>query len=219
MQNLLTQQKYYEIEKNIVNLLNFKAQEIVSPTSLKSPRAVGDAVQEFLSENLNLCIPAGIVRDYEIGFQRRSMEDMAFYDKNDYYYAIDSKTHNKNTVFNMPNLISVKRLSNFYMNDKNFFNILIVEYEIGKNKIYYSNCHFNPIEQYSWDCLTLGALGWGQIQIANSNHLLFNESISRKEWMIKMCELMEIFYQEELGKIGERITWFHSVKNFWEQHP
>ena len=219
MKTLMTNQQFHEIEENIINMLNIKAQDIVSPFSLSSPRAVGDAVQEFLSQNLTACIPPGIVRNYETGFQRRSMEDMAFYDNNDCYYAIDSKTHNKNTLFNMPNLISVKRLANFYQNDKNFFNILIVEYEINKNKIHYSKCHFNPIEQYSWDCLTLGALGWGQIQIANSNHLLFDSSFSRKKWMIKLCDMMEFFYHEEIGKIGERLAWFNSVKSFWENHP
>lgn len=216
---LITNSEYQEIERNIIKMLNHQGQKIVSPISLQSPRAIGDAVQDFLSQYLCSCIPAGIIQHYETGFQRRSMEDMAFYDRNDYYYAVDAKTHNKNTAFNMPNLISVKRLANFYMNDKNFFNILIIEYTIEKNKIRYSNCHFNPIEQFSWDCLTLGALGWGQIQIANSNHLIFNPALSRKEWMMKMCEMLEIFYQEELGKIGERITWFHSIKNFWKQHP
>ena len=120
MSHLITNEKARQIETNIVHALNQKAKNILSPVSLRSPRAVGDAVQEFLTQHLSSCIPAGIVHTYETGFQRRSMEDMAFDDKNGYYYAIDAKTHNINTNFNMPNLISVRRLANFYMNDKNF---------------------------------------------------------------------------------------------------
>ena len=39
------------------------------------------------------------------------MEDLAFKDLNGKYYAMDVKTHNLDTNFNMPNLISVKRLA------------------------------------------------------------------------------------------------------------
>lgn len=47
-------------------------------------------------------------------FGRRAMEDMAFKDSSDNYYAVDVKTHNLDTDFNMHNLISVKnqRLEN-----------------------------------------------------------------------------------------------------------
>ena len=218
MSHLITNEKARQIETNIVHALNQKAKNILSPVSLRSPRAVGDAVQEFLTQHLSSCIPAGIVHTYETGFQRRSMEDMAFDDKNGYYYAIDAKTHNINTNFNMPNLISVRRLANFYMNDKNFFNILIVEYEVKNSQIHYTKCHFRPIEQFSWDCLTFGALGWGQIQIANSNHLIFDTQKTRKQWMIKMCELIDVFYYVELGKITERKNWFCTIKDFWVKH-
>ena len=41
------------------------------------------------------------------------MEDFAFTDADNNYYAIDCKTHDIDTHFNMPNLISVRRLANF----------------------------------------------------------------------------------------------------------
>ena len=33
--------------------------------------------------------------------------------------------------------------------------------------------HFVPIEFLSWDCLTIGALGWGQIQIGTKRFFVF----------------------------------------------
>ena len=209
-----------QIETNILALLKQKGTEIVKGSSLNSPRAIGDAVQSFLSDNngIESCIPKSFLSCYESGFARRSMEDMAFYDKDKCYYAIDCKTHNLNTVFNMPNLISVKRLANFYKNDKNFFCILIVEYEVKDNKISYNKCYFKPIEAFSWNCLTFGALGWGQIQIANANNLIFNDEINRKDWMMKLCDLIEIFYDEEIGKINTRKDWFNEIKAYWEKH-
>ena len=115
----------------------------------------------------------------------------------------------------MPNLISVRRLANFYKNDNNTFCILIVEYKVENGGIVYNKCHFKPIEASSWKCLTIGALGWGQIQIKDANVLKFNKSVNRKKWMIKLCDLLEAFYDEEIGKIGERKLWFNDIKEYW----
>ena len=116
----------------------------------------------------------------------------------------------------MPNLISVRRIANFYRNDSNTFCILIVSYKVIDNKLEYGECYFKPIEAFSWNCLTLGALGWGQIQIANANNLLFNQTVSRKQWMLDMCDRLELFYNEEIGKIVERKDWFSKIRQEWE---
>ena len=216
MDTLITLKIASEIEGNILQLLNANAANIVSNVSLDSPRAVGDAVQEFLAEHLMQCIPSEVLESFEKDFQRRSMEDMAFYDKNKNYYAVDVKTHNKGTLFNMPNLISVKRLATFYKNDTNFLYILFVEYKIENSGIHYLNCHFRPIEGFDWSCLTMGALGWGQIQIANSNNLQFCTPV-RKNWMLRLCDVIDQFYETEMGKIRERKTWFESIRNFWKK--
>lgn len=205
--------------EQVLKLLNDKGQQIVNKRSLNSPRAVGDAVQLFLSEKggLKRCIPKEFLKSFETEFERRSMEDMAFFDKNNQYYAVDCKTHNLSTSFNMPNLISVRRLANFYKNDENTFCILIVAYDVEDGKINYKECFFKPIEAFSWDCLTIGALGWGQIQIANANKLIFNEVINRKEWMLQLCNNIEMFYDEEISKIDERKNWFNDIKDYWRK--
>lgn len=201
---------------NVLTLLRKKGTNLLNRNTVNSTRAVGDAVQTFLSRDrgLRTCFPAGFIDKFESEFERRSMEDMAFSSGN-HYFAVDCKTHNRNTVFNMPNLISVRRLANFYMNDTNVFCLLIVEYTVDGTKIEYNNCYFKPIESFSWDCLTLGALGWGQIQIANSNKLYFNDDVDRKSWMLELCNRIDEFYVEEIGKIGERREWFDNIRQYW----
>ena len=203
------------VAQNALKMLNEKGKNIVGKRSLNSPRAIGDAVQTFLGEKLSQCFPENTLKNFENDFERRSMEDMAFYGSDNHYYAVDCKTHNLSTSFNMPNLISVRRLANFYRNDSNSFCILIVEYEVKDGHITYHNCHFKPIEAFSWDCLTIGALGWGQIQIANANILKFNNSVNRKEWMLQLCDTISLFYDEEIGKISERKLWFEDIRNYW----
>lgn len=205
-------------ETAVLTLLENEAAHLFPTHALASPRAVGDAVQTFLANRLQNCFPPHTIRSFESGFERRSMEDMAFYDAAGNYYAIDVKTHNLGTNFNMPNLISVRRLARFYENDTNTYLLLIVEYELTPAGLHYTGCHFYPIEHIRWECLTLGALGWGQIQIANANHILFDTTQTRQGWMLQLCDNVQAFYDVELGKIGERRTWFDTVREYWTQH-
>jgi hypothetical protein len=69
----------------------------------------------------------------------------------------------------------------------------------------------------AWTCLTIGALGWVQIQIANANVIKINAKYSRKKWMLELCDVMLEFYPREIGKIGERINYFKRVRREWEK--
>lgn len=208
-----------ELSQQILDLLQKEATTIVSGYSLSSPRSVGDAVQSYIAEEgLQKALQTISDVDVKNCFSRRAMEDVAFTDKEGNYYAVDVKTHNKGTLFNMPNLISVRRLANFYQNSStNYFCILIVTYHINNGRLVFERCDFKPIEYFSWDCLTIGALGWGQIQIANANKLQFSKQSQsiRKEWMLDLCDRLDEFYQTELGKIAERKSWFSKVKEYW----
>lgn len=197
-----------KIAEEVLNNLNTHATNIVTGISLSSPRAIGDAVQEYLAKDGLPMVLNGYGINVKDDFSRRAMEDIAFHDNNGNYYAIDVKTHNTDTQFNMPNLISVKRLANFYKTDTNHFCILIVSYSVVDGKLEFTSCKFKSIEEFDWSCLTLGALGWGQIQIANANNLIFNESVTRRHWMDMMCERVNKFYDDEMRKLNERKEWF-----------
>ena len=145
------------------------------------------------------------------------MADIAFKDKEDFYCIVDVKTHREDTKFNMPNLTSVERLSRFYEDDMNIFSLIMVKYVVEENRARATEVSFGPIEFLGWDCLTVGALGWGQIQIANSNFIRMNHGYSRKKWMLNLCEIMFDFYPKEIQKIQERIGRFQEVKRHWEQ--
>ena len=145
------------------------------------------------------------------------MADLAFTDKQGIHSIVDVKTHREDTGFNMPNLTSVERLSRLYESDIDVFAIIMIEYKISEDsQVNVTNCIFVPIEFLSWSCLTIGALGWGQIQIANSNQIDINKGYSRKSWMLEFCDKMESFYPNEINKINDRINRFKEVKSYWE---
>lgn len=183
---------------------------------MNSPRAMGDAVQDIIGELLPKCIPEGILSEFSADFARRAMADLAFTDVDNNYYLIDVKTHNTTTQFNMPNLTSVHRLSRYYEDDRNYFIVLLVEYAIEDGALKFTHIHFVPIEHLQWSCLTIGALGWGQIQIANASIIHIDRNASRKAWMLSLCDQLDVFYPKEIAKITERLDYFKTVRSFWE---
>ena len=202
------------IQNSIKDYLN-SHKDYLSETSASSPRAAGDAIQSVLADNFGTLL-GDVCGDVSTQFARRAMADIAFTDKSGLYYIVDVKTHMLDTHFNMPNLTSVERLARFYEDDNNHFVVLNVAYKIARTSVKVATVHFVPIEFLSWDCLTIGALGWGQIQIANSNNIIVNPKYSRKKWMLEFCNIMLEFYPKEIIKIDKRIKHFQKVKIIWE---
>lgn len=206
--------EYKKLEKKILDFLNSQT-DFLSPRTINSPRAVGDAIQDLLADNFDEIL-GNLSSNYSSDFARRAMADLAFNDKDGNYYVVDVKTHRLDSSFNMPNLTSVERLARFYEDDKNYFVVLKIDYKVQNTKIIIDKVNFVPIEFLDWECLTLGALGWGQIQIANSNDVSVIEKNSRKKWMLELCDCLFEFYPREIEKINDRISYFKRVRKYWE---
>ena len=204
-----------EIEKRLKKLLNEQT-DFLSARTINSPRAVGDAIENVIAENFKTIL-GDLAGEYSSSFARRAMADLAFTDKEGFYYVVDVKTHRLDTKFNMPNLTSVERLSRFYEEDINYFTLLKIDYKINGTRAEIAKVTFAPIEFFDWDCLTIGALGWGQIQIANANVVKIVPKNSRRKWMLELCDTMLEFYPKEIGKIGERIDRFKKIRKVWEK--
>ena len=93
----------------------------------------------------------------------------------------------------------------------------MIAYDIEATRAVVKNATFVPIEFLDWECLTIGALGWGQIQIANSNRILIRPNYSRKKWMIELCDTLLEFYPREIAKIDKRILHFKKLRDHWNR--
>ncbi|MCK5381424.1 MAG: hypothetical protein KAJ81_08135 [Candidatus Latescibacteria bacterium] len=204
-----------EVAKKLKGYINV-APEFLTAQTARSTRAVGDAIEGLIADRFDTFL-GDWCKEYSSNFARRAMADVAFKDKEDFYCVVDVKTHREDTKFNMPNLTSVERLSRFYEDDMNVFALIMVKYKLNGNRVLATEVSFGPIEFLDWDCLTVGALGWGQIQIANSNRIIVNDAFSRKQWMLTLCDTMLAFYPKEILKIQDRIGRFEEVKLHWEK--
>ena len=189
--------------------------DFLSLQTVNSPRAVGDALESLVSAEFDTFLGPWC-DEYSRDFARRAMADLAFTDTEGMYSVVDVKTHREDTRFNMPNLTSVERLARFYESDVNVFSLIIIRYSIEGTRVIVSEVIFSPIEFLDWDCLTIGALGWGQIQISNSNDIRVIDGYSRKKWMLQLCRTMSEFYPREILKIRDRMDRFDTVREYWE---
>lgn len=207
---------YRRIQTKIQNFLN-QYPDFLSADTVSSTRATGDAFQTILENNFKSII-GDFCKEYSGAFARRAMADLAFTDQEDLYYIVDVKTHRLETVFNMPNLTSVERLARFYQDDANYFVMLMIAYRVVSNiRVRVERVHFVPIEFLAWDCLTIGALGWGQIQIANANNIIVKHGYSRRDWMLELCDVLFEYYPREIQKTKDRIEHFKRVRKLWEE--
>ncbi len=208
--------KRKELEKFIYDSLqqyNFE----LSADALNSPRTIGDNVEKAISNEFGTIIEKTDIKisNFVANHSRRGMADFSFI-SGGFNYVVDVKTHRTDAKFSMPNLISVKRLADFYQEeDKNYFVLFLISYKIKDNAIEFEKVSICPIEHLSWNCLTLGALGEGQIQIANGRNVNI-VPCSKKDWMLELCnKLIDSFYPKEKNKIDKRIEAFKVVRNFW----
>lgn len=214
MSDIFQTQKYREIEDRIKLFLN-QQEDFLTAHTVDSPRAVGDAVQALLSQQFATILGPDICAKYSPAFARRAMADLAFEDAAGRYYVVDVKSHRLGAKFSMPNLTSVERLARFCEEDRNYFVLLLFDYDVRGVQLVVENVHFVPIEFLSWDCLTIGALGWGQIQIANANRVIIRSDHARRAWMIELCDALIEFYPREIAKIDERLKYFTAVRQRW----
>ena len=219
--SIFTDDRYVNIQDRVKDLIG-KEKTFLSGSTVRSTRAIGDAIQSIISDRFEQIV-TDYCSEFSSDFARRAMADLAFEDRDGNYYLIDVKTHNVETTFNMPNLTSVQRLARLYQNEeyveKDYFALLIVKYKTRELDIDVLDVNFVPIENLEWSCLTLGALGWGQIQIANSRTIEINRQLRRKAWMLQLCDHLFGFYPREILKIQERMKFFTEVRTFWEKWP
>ena len=211
---LLHSDRFARVETDLAAFLNLQDNFLTDRTA-GSPRAIGDALQDLISDHFGDIVGQDIVKNYSKGFARRAMADLAFEDIDNLYYIVDVKTHMIDTKLNMPNLTSVERLTRFYEDDRNYFVVLMIAYNVRDLRLHIQKVHFVPVEFLSWSCLTIGALGWGQVQIANSNRIDVVASNSRRARMLDLCATLLDFYPRAISKINERIAHFQAVQARW----
>jgi len=199
------------LEKTIIELIN-NADEIVSVNSLKSTRAIGDGLKDYILQNIHSIFPSDEINSIEVTTKKKSMYNIKLTDIYGNIHFINIISHNKLTHFNMPNITSIDRIKKLYQDKNNTFDILLISYIIEDYKILAQECKLLAIESFDWSCLRIGSLGCGQLQFKNSNNLLINENYDRKLWLKQMLTEAICYYEKEADKNIERGSLYKKIK-------
>jgi hypothetical protein len=195
-----------ELRTRIEDFLQARKSFIVSEEFRRSTRGVGDAIEGLIVDEFG-DIARGIVDTVDTNFSRRAMEDLSFRIGSK-YYAVDVKTHREEPGFHMPNLTSVRRLMDFYEDDDNYFVIVMIKYRLTDiGSLEEIAAIVEPIEWFDWDCLRIGALGWGQLQFRSASNIQINRSQTRKDWLRTFVGELREHYAREEDKIKERLDY------------
>jgi hypothetical protein len=163
-------------------------------------RGIADIIEQDVSKII-LNLKSRIIKESYEAKSKRSIEDVGLI-TNDYDdVKIDIKTHDTESELSMPNLISIARLKKFYENDKNLLVYVFVKYINHGNNVQVTQVRVKPIEQINWECLTIGNLGKGQLQITDMNKISFQNFMTRKDWMERLSYDAVIYYQKLIDKI------------------
>lgn len=204
---------YQKIESDLKTFLN--SQDKMDLGLSATVREAGDRIKACLAQNMNGVL-GNLVKSFEIPQSARAMANFRFTDNDNLNYFVDVITHNEDKRFSMPNITSVDRLDKFYLNDKNVFVVLLVDYKPSRSVNFITNVRFLPIEFFSWDCLTIGALGIGQLQIRRASRVITVIKNSRKNWMREFAEHLMIFYAKETGKTAKRLSNAANLLEIWK---
>jgi len=195
---------YHEIETYVFNRLVKEYEQKEFPVKT-SPRIIGDAMQEWISDILDEFYdhnPQKFVHSDKLS--RKAMADCIIND--DGRHVIDIKTHCKSAHKSSPNLVSIKRLYDFFKKDqKNYFDLMIVDYSLAGNRIYIDRVRFNPITLVSWECMNIVNIGIGQLQLKDAGCIIYRED---PEWWSKFMIGIQNFYQKQIVAIHKNMKYF-----------
>ena len=163
-------------------------------------RGIADIIEVIVSDILLNLKHQSIKESYEAK-SKRSIEDVGLITTDYDDIKIDIKTHDSNSDLSMPNLISISRLKKFYDNDRNLLLYVFVKYISYGHSVQILDIQVKAVEQLNWECLTIGNLGKGQLQVKNMNEISFQNHMTRKDWMERLSYDVVIYYQSLVNKI------------------
>ncbi|MDR3625482.1 MAG: hypothetical protein P4L45_01535 [Ignavibacteriaceae bacterium] len=210
--DILNNQKFLPVERKIKDYLNSLNLEDIGIT--ETVRTIGDKIPEILSSVIESYLNE-LSKEFKYTHSGKSIANFEFIDAEDNHYFINVVTHCMDKKMSRPNLTSVKRLFNLYIDNRNYFIILLIDYYKSRKTDFVSSVKFIPIEYISIDSLGFGALGTGQIQIKKANEIIIREQ-NREDWMLMFTGSLIDFYYKLILTTKERIAETLTINEDWK---
>lgn len=122
-------------------------------------------------------------------------------------HAVNVKSNNVDKENYSPNMISIKRMHQWVFEARNELSFIFVDYKEKGNELeILEESELIPIEQISWDCLTIEAQGYGVIQ--KCAPLKLNYAQTKRDFYKGFLAAYKKYRQKEYNKHEEFVKRF-----------
>ena len=188
---------------NIIELIKLKLDTLLENNYQGYENQIDNNIKHLITNSLLELNDDKILVSGKIGI--RTFEDIEIKYENK-LYKIDINTHNTDKVISLPSLLSIKRAKDFLSDYNNFIVYIFVDYKFINNEMYIVKISVQNIESLDWSYLSIQNLGKGQLQMKNITELIFNNNITRREWLSILKQKGSDYYNNLLLKITEYKT-------------
>lgn len=171
-------------------------------------RSIGDLIEHKVKKILMSLHSSDLVKECLEPRSKKSIEDMSIVGTDNVRYYIDSKSHNINSDFSMPNLTSVEKLRNLLQNNKEELIYVFVSYESNGQNVNIITIDVKYVWELSFEMLRIGSLGKGQLQISNMNKELNFTTVGKKNWFDELKTNVNKYHEQRINQIKkDKLKW------------
>lgn len=177
------------------NLSNFE----VAPGS--EQRSIGDLIEYKVQEIIINSNSHDLIKETLLPRSKKSIEDVSVIDSNGIHHYVDTKSHNINSNFSMPNLSSVEKLRKLLLDDDKTLIYVFVSYCVDSNMVSIQSIDVKYVWELNFSMLRIGSLGKGQLQISDMNKSLIFTDEGKDSWFNRLKTTVNQYHDERIKQI------------------
>jgi len=178
-------------------------------------RTVGDLVEYKVKSIIMGLTGNNLIKECLEPRSKRSIEDVTVVGEDGVFNYVDSKTHNTDSEFSMPNLTSVERLRKLLIDDTKSLIYIFVSYNVSNNIVNIESIEVRYVWELDFSILTIGSLGKGQLQITNMNNEMVFTDEGKEVWLEKLKTKVREYHEKRIQQIEkDKLNWIWQNNNF-----
>jgi len=167
------------------------SEDVIPVVNTHKNRGVGYQLESILRDHITAIEPSATSPE----------STKSTYDVRIGRYMIDIKSKYVGATFHMPNLVSCEKL----VKDPSIASHMIlvfIAYDNCKDSVCIQSCESVLLSRLSWEGLTIGNLGLGQIQLKRIMDPIEDEY----DWFNEFLKHLRVFYRKQISKFGAKLA-------------
>ena len=171
-------------------------------------RSVGDLIEYQVKRILMNLTNNNLVKECLEPRSKKSIEDVTIMSVDGTTNYVDTKTHDVNSQFSMPNLTSVEKIRKLIQDDSKTLMYVFVSYLKQENMVHIQKIEVKYIWEIDFSVLRIGSLGKGQLQISDMNKELVFTDEGKHSWYEKLKTMVKEYHQDRISQIEkDKLVW------------